>query len=118
MYVHCVSHWLNPCVAASCRIPVIEDMVSQICAVSDFFCCVLKEMVKSFCPGADQKFANDIWVARCIVRLDVFDKFCELLPAVLTALKLFQKMLIQNIVEATQRKRNRYLWALVNFKLL
>ena len=75
-------------------------------------------MVKSFCPGADQKFANDIWVARCIVRLDVFDKFCELLPAVLTALKLFQKMLIQNIVEATQRKRNRYLWALVNFKLL
>ena len=75
-------------------------------------------MVKSFCPGNDQKFANNIPGARCIVRLDAFEKFCELLPAVLTALTCFQKMFIQIIVEATQRKRNRYLWALVNFKLL
>ena len=44
-------------------------------------------MVKSFCPGADQKFPNNIWGTRYIVRLDAFDKFCELLPAVLTALK-------------------------------
>ena len=44
-------------------------------------------MVKSFCPGADQKIVNNIWGARCIVRLDAFYKFCELLPAVLTALK-------------------------------
>ena len=58
LYVHSASHRSNLCVAASCRISVIEDMMSEICAVSDFFhqspirWAVLKEIIESFCPGA------------------------------------------------------------------
>ena len=56
--MHCALHWLNLSVAARCRISITENMMSQICAVSDFFhqsrfrCVLLKEMIESWCPGA------------------------------------------------------------------
>ena len=48
-------------------------------------------MVKILCPGGDQKVVDNIWGARCIARLDVFDKFCDLLPAILTAIETIAK---------------------------
>ena len=53
LYVHYASHRLNLCVVVTCRIPIIEDMMSHICAASDFFhqspihYAVLKEMIES-----------------------------------------------------------------------
>ena len=76
---------------------MIEDMISQLCAVSDFFhqslirCAVLKEMIESLCPGADHTVVNNVCQTRWIARLDAFDKFCETI----------EKMLMVNIVEAT-----------------
>ena len=92
--------------------------MSQICAVLDCCSCcsVLKEIVKLLSRGGDQKVVGNIWGERCIARLDVFDRFCDLLPAILRAIE--KKLLMQNIVETTQKKQNRYLWALVSFKLL
>ena len=37
IYVHCGSHILNLCVASSCSIPVVRDMMDNVRAVSDFF---------------------------------------------------------------------------------
>ena len=31
------------------------------------------------------------WKAKCIARLDAFDKFCDLLPAILTAIETIAK---------------------------
>ena len=92
LYVHCASHRLNLCVAASCRIPMIEDMMSQLCAVSDFFhqspirCAVLKEMIESLFPGADHTVVN-VCRTRWIARLDAFANYCDLFPVILTDIK-------------------------------
>ena len=97
LYVHCASHRLNLCVAASCRIPMIEDMMSQLCAVSDFFhqspirCAVLKEMIESLCPGADHTVVNNVCRTRWIARLDAFGNFCDLFPAISIAIKTVAK---------------------------
>ena len=75
---------------------VIEGMMSQICAVLDFFhqspicCSVLKEMVKIFVQEVIKKLLIS-GKARCIARLDAFDKFCDLLPAILTAIETIAK---------------------------
>ena len=67
--------------------------MSQICAVLDCCSCcsVLKEMVKLLCQGGDQKVVDNIWGERCIARLDVFDRFCDLLPATLRAIETIAK---------------------------
>ena len=46
-------------------------------------------MVKILCPGGDQKVISG--KGRCIARLDAFDKFCDLLPAILTAIETIAK---------------------------
>ena len=56
--------------------------------------------------------------ARCIARFDAFEKFSDLLSAILTAIETIAKNFDANIVEATQKKQNRHLWELVSFKLL
>ena len=67
--------------------------MSQICTVSDFFhqspvrCVVLKEMIESWCPGADHTVFNNVCRTRRIARLDTFDFFCDLLTAIQAAIE-------------------------------
>ena len=88
MYVYCASTGI-----LLQNSTVIEEMMSQICAVLDCCSCcsVLKEMVKPLCQGGDQKVVDYIWRERCIARLDVFDKFCDLLAAILGAIETIAK---------------------------
>ena len=71
IYVHCGSHVLNLCVASSCRIDVVRNMMDNVRAVSDFFnispkrvlshlsVYVLKEKIKELVPAARrQKLLN------------------------------------------------------------
>ena len=37
LYVHCSCHRLNLCVASSCKIMLIKNMMSDVKAVADFF---------------------------------------------------------------------------------
>ena len=37
IYVHCNSHILNLCVASSCQIQIVRDMMDNVRKVSDFF---------------------------------------------------------------------------------
>ena len=37
IYVHCSSHKLNLCVAASCKLPMVGDIMSQFEAIALFF---------------------------------------------------------------------------------
>ncbi|XP_028409249.1 52 kDa repressor of the inhibitor of the protein kinase-like [Dendronephthya gigantea] len=56
IYVHCGSHILNLCIASSCSLPVIRDMMDNVRAVSDFFnnspkrTLVLQESLKVLLP--------------------------------------------------------------------
>ena len=76
---------------------MIEDMMSQLCALSYFFhpspihCAVLKEMIESLCSGADHTVVNDVCRTRWIARLDAFDSFCNLFPAILIAIETIAK---------------------------
>ena len=71
--------------------------MSQLCAFPDFFhqspirCTVLKEMIESLCPGADHTVVNNVCRTRWIARLDAFDNFYDLLPAILTAIETTAK---------------------------
>ena len=67
--------------------------MNQYCAVSDIFhqspipCVVLK----SLCPGTDHTVVNNVCRTRWIARLDAFDNFCDLSPAILTAIEAIAK---------------------------
>ena len=71
--------------------------MSEICAVSDFFhqspirWAVLKEIIESFCPGAYHTVVKNVCWPRWIARLDAHDNFCDLLPAILTAIETIAK---------------------------
>ena len=71
-------------------------MMSQICAVSDFFhqspirCAVSKEMIESLYPGADHTVVT-VCRTRWIGRLDAFGNFSDLFPAILTAIETITK---------------------------
>ena len=68
--VHCGSHILNLCVASSCKIEVICNMMDNVHSVSDFFnnspkrTLVLKEKIKEICPE---------WL-RCVLQSRLYDK--------------------------------------------
>ena len=53
---HCSSHRLNLCLAASCQIQSIRNMMDHVTSISSFFSKspnrqrLLEEMVKKFCP--------------------------------------------------------------------
>ena len=71
--------------------------MNQLCSVSDFFhqsptrCGVLKEMIESLCSRADHTVVNNVCRSRWIARLDAFDNFCDLFPAILTAIETIAK---------------------------
>ena len=92
LYVHCASHKLNLCVAGSCKLPMIADMMSQFEAVALFFymspvrCKALDDMVK-LSPEIKHKVVLNICRTRWMARLDGLDSFCDLLPTVLLTLE-------------------------------
>ena len=43
LYVHCGSHVLNLCVASSCTVPIVREMMDNVRSVSDFFNNSLRE---------------------------------------------------------------------------
>ena len=88
LYVHCPSHRLNLCVAASCQLPMVEEMMSQFESIALFFylspvrSAVLDEVMKVVNPDAEHRIILNVCRTRWIARLDALDTFCELLPSV------------------------------------
>ena len=80
--------------AASSKIAIIEDMMSEICAASDFShqspirWVVLEEII---CPGANYTVVKNVSRTRWIARLDAYDNFSNLLPTILTAIETIAK---------------------------
>ena len=91
LYVHCMNHRLNLCVADTCSLYLVKNMMSVVRSLSSFFSGSpkrqqhLKEKVKSLLPASKHEVLINICETRWIARLDGLDRIVELLlPVVCT----------------------------------
>ena len=91
LYVHCMNHRLNLCVADTCSDYLVKDMMSIVRSLSSFFSGSpkrqqhLKEKVKGLLPASKHEVLINVCETRWIARLDGLDRIVELLlPVVCT----------------------------------
>jgi hypothetical protein len=91
LYVHCMNHRLNLCVADTCSDYLVKDMMSIVRSLSSFFSGSpkrqqhLKEKVKCLLPASKHEVLINVCETSWIARLDGLDRIVELLlPVVCT----------------------------------
>ena len=93
LYIHCASHRLNLCVAETCKIQAIRNMITTIRKASYFFDGspkrqqVLEKSIKEYCPTSSHRTLIDICRTRWVERIDCISRFEEMLPAVIQTWK-------------------------------
>ena len=96
LYAHCKSHLLNLCVASSCTLPLVRNMMSHVRVVSQFFnaqpkrFALLTKMIPDLVPNADHTHLIDVCRTLWIARLDGIDVFMEIIVAVVASLEAAQ----------------------------
>ena len=76
LYVHCMNHRLNLCVADTCSLYLVKNMMSVVRSLSSFFSGSpkrqqhLKEKVKSLLPASKHEVLINVCETRWIARLD------------------------------------------------
>ena len=69
-------HTLNLCVASSCKIPIIRDMMDNVRAVSDFFnnspkrVIVLQEIISQLVPSERKHKLLNVCIIRSVLPFD------------------------------------------------
>jgi hypothetical protein len=97
IYVHCGSHVLNLCVASSCSLPIIRDMMDNVRSVSDFFnsspkrTLVLQERIKELFPDERHQKLINVCKTRWVARIDGLQIFIQCYSAVTDSLDLIAK---------------------------
>ena len=79
---HCILIVLL-CVAAACRIQCVQNMMTSVTKVGNFFNTpkrqiLLEKMIKKFCPSNRHTKLIDICRTRWVLRIDGLDRFLEL----------------------------------------
>ena len=88
-YVHCNSHVLNLCIASSCQIEIIRDMMDSVRTVSNFFndspkrTLVLKDKINDIVPTASRQNLLNVCRTRWIARIDGLKIFRNCYAAIL-----------------------------------
>ena len=92
IYTHCASHKLNLCVAASCSLQSVKNMMDHVRIISDFFNNspkrqqLLESMIKEHSPQeAHQKLIN-VCRTRWIERIDGMNRLVEMFTPVAESL--------------------------------
>ena len=84
LYTHCASHNLNLCVASSCKVQSVKNMMENVRVISDFFNNspkrqqLLEAMIKEHLPDIKQSTLIDVCRKRWVRRIDGLSKFCEM----------------------------------------
>ena len=84
LYTHCSSHRLNLCVAASCQIQSVRNMMDHLTSISSFFSKspnrhrLLEEMVKKICPECKHTKLVDVCRTRWVLRIDGLERLIEM----------------------------------------
>ena len=92
LYVHCMSHRLNLCVADTCSLPMVRNMMGTIRKLSDFFHnapkrqALLVKKIKTLLPDSNHTVLINVCRTRWVARLDGFDRVVELLVPVVATL--------------------------------
>ena len=95
-FVHCASHRLNLCVAKSCSIQMVKNMMNIVKEVSDFFNYspkrqeALLSMIQETMPEEKRSKLTDVCRTRWIERIEGLDDFLELYPAVVRTLEMIK----------------------------
>lgn len=93
VYVHCMNHRLNLCVANTCSLPLVRNMMRTVRKLSEFFSNSPKrqhhlvEKIKELLPTSNHRILIDVCRTRWIARLDGLDRVVELLFPVLATLE-------------------------------
>ncbi|CAB4043830.1 52 kDa repressor of the inhibitor of the kinase-like, partial [Paramuricea clavata] len=92
IYVHCNSHVLNLCVASSCKINVVRDMMDNVRNVSNFLndspkrTLVLKKKISEIVPTERRQKLLNVCRTRWVARIDGLRIFKNCYVALLSAL--------------------------------
>ena len=84
LYTHRASHKLNLCVASSCKVQSVKNMMENVRVISDFFNNspkrqqLLEAMLKEHLPDSRQSTLIDVYCTRWVQRIDGLSRFCEM----------------------------------------
>ena len=96
IYVHCASHILNLCVASSCKIQVVQNMMNTVRVVSDFFnnspkrFDLITKKIKESYPRVSHTKLTDVCCTCWLARIDGLEIFIELFVAVVKSLEVIK----------------------------
>lgn len=125
IYTHCASHRLNLCIAKSCSVLEVKNVMEQIQSVTYFFAYsetrekLLTEMVKKYRPDVTKKKLIDVcrtrWVSR-VVGLENFEEFY--VPLVLTFEIMFNSLPCGPYNSETRSKASSLHTLITSFKFI
>ena len=93
IYVHCMNHRLNLCVADTCSSTLVRNMMGVVKKLSDFFSNSPKRQdylikkIEALLPGSNHHILIDVCRTRWIARIDGMDRIAELLLPVVSTLE-------------------------------
>ena len=92
LYTHCSSHRLNLCIASSCQIQSVRNMMESVTSISNFFNkspkrqLLLEGMVKKHIPNCKHTKLLDVCRTRWVLRIDGLERFIEMYKAIAEAM--------------------------------
>ena len=93
IYVHCMNHRLNLCVADTCQLPLVRNMMDVVRKLSEFFDNSPKRQqhliskIRVLMPAANHFVLVNMCRTRWIERIDGMDRIVELLHLVVATLE-------------------------------
>ena len=93
IYVHCMNHRLNLCVADTCQLPLVRNMMDVVRKLSEFFDNSPKRQqhliskIRVLMPAANHFVLVNVCRTRWIERIDGMDRIVELLHPVVATLE-------------------------------
>lgn len=102
IYVYCMNHRLNLCVADTCSLTMVQNMMRTFRKLSEFFSNSPKrqhhlvDMVKEVLPNSNHNILIDVCRTRWIARIDGLDRIVEFLVPVLSTLEDVQLKMDKN----------------------
>ena len=93
IYLHCMNHRLNLCVADTCHLPLVRNMMDVVRKLSEFFDNSPKRQqhliskIRVLMPAANHFVLVNVCRTRCIERIDGMDRIVVLLHPVVATLE-------------------------------
>ena len=97
IFVHCSNHRLNLCVAASCSIQIVREMMDNCKSIADFFNLSPKqqeyliENIKTYLPDSNRFVLKDVCRTRWIERIDGLERTLELYVPIMKTVEGIRK---------------------------